>query len=138
MIWRCHGIPSFHFFFCSQTIVREINWMGTTSVANMVIFCRRCHYKITWSQLYSKFFLNIYEAPWQRHLRDTLQMKILRTWSNIGVEPYYCMPLFLSNKLSFKIKPSVDRIIFALVYLPFYLSIFCVSWRSSSTSTLFS
>ena len=28
---------------------------------------------------------NNYEAHWQRHLKDTLQLKILRTWTNIHV-----------------------------------------------------
>ena len=37
--------------------------------------------KVTWFQLYSNFFLNNYEAHWQRHLKDTLQ--ILQTWINI-------------------------------------------------------
>ena len=73
------------------------------------IFFRKYHSESTWSQLYSKFFLNSYEAPWQLHLKDTLQMKILRTWIIIGVEAsprhltYYCMLLFLSNKPSFSI-----------------------------------
>ena len=31
----------------------------------------------------SKYFLNIYEAHWQRHLKGTLQLKILRKWINI-------------------------------------------------------
>ena len=39
----------------------------------------------------------------------------------------YCVLLFLSNKPSFKTEPSVNGIIFATVYLPSYLSIFCVS-----------
>ena len=135
----------FHFYFLFRNNgVRESNWMGTTSVVVMVIFFRRCHSESTWSQLCSKFFLNNYEAPWQRHLKDTFQLKILRTWINIGVEPatrhltYYCMLLFLSNKPSFKTVSSVDRTIFVTIYLPFYLSIFCVSWSSSSTSMLFS
>ena len=96
-------------FFCLETTVIENNWMRTTSVAVMVFFFRKYHSESTWSQLYSKFFLNSYEAPWQLHLKDTLQMKILRTWIIIGVEAsprhltYYCMLLFLSNKPSFSI-----------------------------------
>ena len=45
--------------------------------------------------------------------------------------------LFLSNKSSFLIQPYVDRIIFALIYLPFYLLIFCASWSSFSASVPF-
>ena len=33
--------------------------------------------KVTWLQLCLKFFLSNYEAHWQRHLRDTLQLTIL-------------------------------------------------------------
>ena len=39
--------------------------------------------KVTWFQLCSKFFLNNYEAHWEQHLKDTLQLKILQTWINI-------------------------------------------------------
>ena len=44
--------------------------------------------KVTWFQLCSKFFLNNYEAHWQRHLKDTLQLKILRTWINIHTNSF--------------------------------------------------
>ena len=44
--------------------------------------------KVTWFQLCSKFFLNNYEAHWQRHLKYTLQMKILRTWINIDANSF--------------------------------------------------
>ena len=39
--------------------------------------------KVTWYQLFSKSFLNNYATHWQRHLKDTLQLKILRTGINI-------------------------------------------------------
>ena len=44
--------------------------------------------KVTWFKLCSKFFLNNYEAHWRRHLKDTLQLKILRTWTNIHVNSF--------------------------------------------------
>ena len=47
---------------------------------------------------------------------------------------YYCILLFLWNKASFSIQPSVDRIIFTTIYLPFWVLIPCVSWSSSSGS----
>ena len=34
--------------------------------------------KVTWYQLSSKLFFNNNEAHWQRHLKDTLQLKILQ------------------------------------------------------------
>ena len=39
--------------------------------------------KVTCSQLYLKFFLNNNEAHRLRHLRDTLQFKILQKWINL-------------------------------------------------------
>ena len=139
MIWRCNSISCFHFYFLFRNNGKREQLDGNG-------FCRcygNCFQKVSfWKYLItsicSRFFLNNYEAPWQQDLKDTLQLKILRTWINMGVEPatrhlaHYYMLLFLSNKR------SVDRIIFATIYLPFYLSIFCVSWSSSSTSTLFS
>ena len=72
MVWRCHGIPYFHFlFFCLEPTVKKNTWMRTISIT------------VTWYQLCSKFFLNIYEVHWQRHLKDTLQLKILQQWINI-------------------------------------------------------
>ena len=44
--------------------------------------------KVTWFQLCSKFFLNNYEAHWQRYLKDTLQLKISRTWININTNSF--------------------------------------------------
>ena len=44
--------------------------------------------KVTWYQPCSKFYLNNYNAHWQRHLKDTLQLKILRTWNNIGTNSF--------------------------------------------------
>ena len=32
----------------------------------------------------SKFFRNSYKTLWQRHLKGTLRLKILRTWINIA------------------------------------------------------
>ena len=44
--------------------------------------------KVTWFQLCSTFFLNNYEAHWQRHLKDILRLKILRTWINIQANSF--------------------------------------------------
>ena len=49
--------------------------------------------KVTWYQLCLKFFLSNYETGWQKHLKDTLQLKILRTWINI------CANSFLDKKM---------------------------------------
>ena len=45
----------------------------------MFFFSRKYRSESTWSQRCSKFSINNYEAPWQRHLKDTLQLKTLWT-----------------------------------------------------------
>ena len=83
MIWRYHGILYIHFYF----LFRNNVWREQLDKNN---FCH-CHsfffffffwkwyYESTWLQLCSEFFLNNYEALWEQHLKDTLQLKILRT-----------------------------------------------------------
>ena len=61
-------------------MLRENNWMRTTSVTVMVIFSRKCHSEST------KFFLKDYEASQQRLLKETLKLRALRTWIIIGVK----------------------------------------------------
>ena len=100
MIWRCHGV------LFRNNVIRE-QWVENHLRRCNGNFFRKCHSDSNSSQLCPKFFLNNYEAPWQRHLKDTLQLKILRTWIHVGVNPvpshltYYCMFLFLSNKSYF-------------------------------------
>ena len=48
----------------------------------MFFFSRKYRSESTWSQRCSKFSINNYEAPWQRHLKDTLQLKIL--WTSVS------------------------------------------------------
>ena len=45
-------------------------------------FSWKHHSERTWSQRCSNFSINNYEAPWQRHLKDTLQLKIL--WTSVS------------------------------------------------------
>ena len=95
MIWRCHAIFTF-----------SIEWERLPALL-WYFFFRKCHSKSTWLELCSKFFLNNYKKPWQKHLKDTIQLKILRTWIIIGVKlaqrhlTYNCILLFLPNTLSF-------------------------------------
>ena len=76
MPWYCVFIFIFLF---RNNVIREQLDVKTTSVVVMVFLSQKYHSESTWSQLCSKFFFSNYEAPWQRHLKDTLQMKILRT-----------------------------------------------------------
>ena len=131
MIWICHGIQCFHFYFLFRNnVIRE--QLDGNDVS-------RC-YGFFYESVIPKFTFKVLSQQLQLHLKETLQLKILCTWINIGVElapshlSYYCMLFFLSNKVVF----NFDRIIFETIYFSFYLSMYCVFWRSSSISTLFS
>ena len=70
MLW--YFVFSFLFFGLEPT-VRKSTWMRTTSVALMVVFLK----------IFSKFFLTNCKVYWQQHLRDILQLKVVRKWINI-------------------------------------------------------
>ena len=86
MIWRYHGILCIHLYF----LFRNNVWREQLDKNNFchcysffylfIYFFWKCYSESTWLQLRSEFFLNNYEALWQQHLKDTLQLKILRTW----------------------------------------------------------
>ena len=89
MVERWDGIPRFYFLlFCLEATIKRNTWMRTISVTVMIIISKIAVLKVTWYQLCSKSFLDNYEAHWQRHLKDTLQMKILRTWININANSF--------------------------------------------------
>ena len=102
MIWRCHSIRCFHFHFLfgNNGIREQLNQKDL----------RRCFgnffSKVSFRELFWKFFLNNYRTPWQQNLKDTLQLKISPTWIDKGVEPaprhltYYCVS-FSQKKLDF-------------------------------------
>ena len=90
MVERWDGIPRFYFLlFCLEATIKRNTWMRTISVTVMIIISKIAVLKVTWYQLCSKCFLDNYEAHWQRHLKDTLQMKILRTWINIHANSFF-------------------------------------------------
>ena len=78
MIWRCHGILYIHFYFLFRNVVREKLDKNDfrRCCGNFLIFFWKHQSESAWSQLCSEFFLNNYEAHWQRHLKGTLQLKI--------------------------------------------------------------
>ena len=69
VIWKCHGISCFNFVFCLETTVR------VQTIAVMVNFFSKVSFQKYSIQLCSNFVLSNYDAPWQRHLKDTLQLK---------------------------------------------------------------
>ena len=71
-------------FFCLKQTEKKNTWMKAISITVMVIISKVLLLKsLDISYVCSKFFLNIYEAHRQRHLKDTLQMKILQQSVNI-------------------------------------------------------
>ena len=77
-IW-CHIIPCFHFCYLFRNNYKRDQVDKTDFRRCCGNFFRMFYSKSTWS-LYSKFFRNNYDAPWQQHLKDTLWLKLLRTW----------------------------------------------------------
>ena len=67
-------------FFCLKPTVRKITWMRTAYVTVMVFFSKAPFWKLLDHSSFtcSKFFLSKYEVHWQRHLKETLQLKILQ------------------------------------------------------------
>ena len=92
MIFRVLILFNFFFFFCLEAMIKRNTWIRTISVTVMVIISKVLFWKlldINNVQLYSNIFLNNYKAHWQRHFKDTLQMKILRTWINIHANSFF-------------------------------------------------
>ena len=68
-------------FMFRNNVIRE--QLGQNNLRHSyVFFSGKYHSESTWSQRCSKFSINNYEAPWQRHLKDTLQLKIL--WTSVS------------------------------------------------------
>ena len=89
MVWRYHGISCFHFYFFVKKYCKKENFDENNFHQCYRNFFGSPVLKVTWSELCSKFFLNNYEAHyWQRHLRDTLQLKILRPWIHIRANSF--------------------------------------------------
>ena len=88
------------------------------------VFSRKYHSERTWSQRFSKFSIKNYEASWQRHLKDTLQLNIL--WTSVSslhqdIELFILCFSFSQTSLVFKFNLMLIE-----QFLPqfIYLSIF--------------
>ena len=86
---------------------------------------RKYHSEITWSQRCSKFSINNYEAPWQRHLKDTLQLKIL--WTSVSslhqdIELIIVCFSFSQTSLVFKFNLMlIEQFLTQFIYLSVFL-----------------
>ena len=87
MVWIYHGIPCFHiyFFYVEATVKRRLGWEQVSSRSWLLFL--KCHSE---SYLISAVFkvLNNNEAHWKRHLKDTIELKILRRRINIRVNSF--------------------------------------------------
>ena len=115
-----HSMFSFLFLYLEATLW-ESNWVKTTSVAVMFFF-REYHSESTSSERCSKFSINNYKAPWQRHLKDTLQLKI--SWTSVSslhqelIIVYYS---FSQTSLVFKLSLKlIEQFLPQLVYLSIF------------------
>ena len=123
-----------------------------------------CISKVLFRKLLDISCFKSYEAHWQQHLKDTLQLKILRTWIDIHVnfflgkyhevkmgegalEIISCTKIWACSLKDFAprhftyyciFQSRVVQIIFFIaICLLFYLLMLCVSWYSSSASKSF-
>ena len=75
MIWKCHDIPYFHVSFLFKN-------SGKREQVDENDF-RHCYGKFFFFESVIPKVLDhsYYNPPWQQHLKDTLQLRILWTWS---------------------------------------------------------
>ena len=80
MVWTCNGIPYFHFYVFVLFRTND-NCYG--------IYFEVATLNVTWSWLCSKFFVNNWKFHCYWHLKDTLQLNILRIWINIRANLFF-------------------------------------------------
>ena len=133
MVSRCHGVPYFHFFFLFRTNGRKEHLDENDFGHGYGSYFESAILKVTWYRLCSMFVCNIYEAHWQRHLKSTLQLKILQKWINIRTN-------FSLGKYEMKMGEGVRKtIICTKVRAPFVknISLITVFFFFSQTDLVF-
>ena len=75
-----YPVFSFFSFLSRNSVIKE--QLDENNFRRCYVFFWKDHSPSSWTQLCSKFFINNYEAPWQWHLKDILQMKIL--WTSVS------------------------------------------------------
>ena len=91
MVWRCHGIPCFQFYFCFRTNVRKRYFNESGFRHCYGNFFESAILKLTWSQLCSHTQSSF--STISRHIdnsisKKTLQLKILRMWMKIRANSF--------------------------------------------------
>ena len=111
-----------------------------------MFFFRNYHSESTWPQRCSKFSINNYQAPWQRHLKDTIQLKILWTsMSSLHQDIGLIVVCFSFSQTSLVFKFNLmlieqflpQFIYFSQFYLPFFYAFFIRASKSSWASMFF-
>ena len=97
--------------------------MRRTSATIMVFFFERGILKVTWSHLWSKFLLHNYEAHWKQHFE---RHPTVEDFKDLDQDTFF----FSQKYLVFKSTHCwlTYWIVFALVYLHFYILIIDI-WR---------
>ena len=93
MVWRCHGIPFFHFYvFCVEPNARKNNLMKATSVTFMTIFSEVSFWKLLDHSYvpssFSTISMNIENGNWKtpyswKSFRILINIALILSWVNI-------------------------------------------------------
>ena len=93
MVWRCHGIPCFHFYvFCVEPNARKNNLMKATSVTFMTIFSEVSFWKLLDHSYvpssFSTISMNIENGNWKtpyswKSFRILINIALILSWVNI-------------------------------------------------------
>ena len=108
-VWRCHDIPCAHFYFLSEPTLRKDAWIRATSATVMVIFSKVLLWKVLDHSYTQSSFSTTARYIDSSIFKDSLQLKILRTW--IKIRPNFFMNTWVnikqrSTKVSWKFSLS--------------------------------
>ena len=124
MIWKCHSIPCFHFYFLFRNNdIREQLYQNDFCCCYGEIFFESIIPQVLDHSYVKSSFSTITRYLDKWHMKDTFQLKILPTWINVGLElaprhlTYCSMLFFLSSKPSFCYSNNFCRNLFTFLCL---------------------
>ena len=91
MVWKCHTIPCFHFFFCLQLLINKTPWMRKIPVTIMAIIS----YVLFWKLLIINYVKNSFSTI-MRHVNNGI-WKTHCSWRLYRHESAYVIILFWVN-----------------------------------------
>ena len=140
MVWMCHHILCFHFFWFRSN-VRKWYLDESNFYHCFGIFFGNANPEVSWTQLCWSFFSTIPKYINNSILKDTLQLKILRTWIKISADSFIKILVNIIKrkttkvpwKLSFakKMRPRTTKNIasFSLKLTKFLNLTQCIYWH---------